>query len=92
MKKLVYAAWIAMLLTAAAPLQPAEAGSVIPGPIDYSKLKPLPEPPTGPTIGPREDPIIPPGCGMNCPGPFDSYPGQDLPMELPKPLPQPWID
>ena len=28
---------------------------------------------------------------MNRSGPFDNYPGQDLPNDLKMPLPQPWI-
>ncbi|MER9594936.1 hypothetical protein [Mesorhizobium sp. M0244] len=91
MQKLLNAIYVAMLLTMASPAESAEPGNLLPEPTDYSKLKPPPEPPTGPTIGPRQDPIIPPGCGMNCPGPFDNYPGQDLPSRLPMPLPAPWI-
>lgn len=92
MMKLLKATCAVALLTMPLSLQSAKAGGVFPEPTDYSKLKPPPEPPTGPTIEPRQDPIVPPGCGLDCPGPFDNHPAQDLPERLPMPLPAPWID
>ncbi|MDX0675669.1 hypothetical protein GOD41_08525 [Sinorhizobium medicae] len=66
--------------------------SIISPPTDYNSdyFRSMINPPAGPTMERRSDPIVPPGCGMSCPSPLDN-PAADLPERLPMPLPAPWI-
>ncbi|TAX38966.1 hypothetical protein [Rhizobium leguminosarum] len=80
------------LLTIAMGHQVLANDPIIPPPTDYTSdyFKSLANPPTGPTVERKRDPIVPPGCGMSCPSPLDN-PAADLPERLPMPLPTPWI-